>query len=230
VTSLREPLKADSASRARLALLLAAAVALGGCAHSGQARQQSELDELTRTLPGEYSGTSADGDAVTFTVSAVTAQLIGDNVFFVRETPSNNSRLVLWQGIWTMVGETSRSHDPGKGDALRIVQHNSLFKEPRRFAQADSNPELLESMLPQDLKALAGCDLVWHKDTTGFATAGTPDSCRPGNQVSGQWMAQGASLHGSQLILTERQIDDAGALDLRGAPRTLQLSRSGSAP
>jgi hypothetical protein len=64
----------------------------------------------------------------------------------------------------------------------------------------------------------------------GFATAGTPDSCRPGNQVGGQWMAQGASLHGSQLILTERQIDDAGALDLRGAPRTLQLSRSGSAP
>jgi hypothetical protein len=115
---------------------------------------------------------------------------------------------------------------------LRIVQHSFLFKEPRRWTEAGTNPEVLESMLPQDLKALPGCDLIWHKDEMGFATEGSGSlaACRPGSEASGLWMLETARLRGGELAVTERRVDENGALDMSGAPQTMHFSRTGSAP
>jgi hypothetical protein len=230
----------DRSGRAARLTLALAAVLLAGCAHSNQRQAQGEMAELQHGFPGEYSTGGSGAEAVTLTISSVSAQLVGDNVYYVRETPSNNHSLVLWQGVWTLVGEAERKRDERHGehqagaagteDALRIVQHNFLFKEPRRWGQAGSNPEVLESMLPQDLKALPGCDLVWHKDAMGFATEGTLEGCRPGSEASGLPMVVSATLHGADLSLTERQVDDSGSLDMRAAAQTLNLSRTGSAP
>ena len=233
--------------RGALTLLLAAAVVLAGCAaHPNKRQALREMTELQHAFPGEYSTdvSQADGgDPVTLTISSVSAELVGDTVYFVRETPSNNKALVIWQGVWTLVGEAERTHehernaaepptDHNPDDILRIVQHSFLFKEPRRWTEAGSNPEVLESMLPQDLKALPGCDLIWHKDETGFATEGPGSlaACRPGSEASGLWMLETASLHGGELAVTERRVDDNGALDMSGAPQTMHFSRTGSAP
>src|SRR5665213_333158 len=61
----------------------------------------AELVELRQALPGIYSSAAATpaqpsaltaGDAVTLSITPVEAQLIGDAVFFVRETAAAVSR------------------------------------------------------------------------------------------------------------------------------------------
>jgi hypothetical protein len=165
---------------------------------------------------------------VSLTISPVTAQLIGDAVYFVRETPADNTGLVLWQGVWTLTaapgGKRGKHHDE-----VRIVQHSFLFKDPRRWSAAASNPDLLESMLPQDLQALPGCDLVWHATEQGYETDSS-SGCQPGAHASGLWVEQQAKLNGAELSLTQRLVDNSGTLDRRDAPLVLHLSRGGAAP
>jgi len=220
-------------------LALAAAVLLGGCAHGNERQSQQALSGLQHALAGAYSsrasatGSTTPGaaggttDAVSLTVSPITAQLIGDAVFFVRETPADNPQLVLWQGLWTLAPLAGASPDHA-GGATRIVQHSFLFKDARRWAAAGSDPDVLVSVLPQDLQALPGCDLIWQQTDSGYETMGAIPDCHPGIKASGLWMAQHARLDASGLSLTERPVDDAGALDLRAAPLSLHLARSGS--
>src|SRR6185437_14964367 len=91
-----------------IVLTLGAAVLLAGCTAGAQRRQEQALSSLQHALAGVYSSTAAAGGtptadtAVTLTISPITAQLVGDAVFFVRETPADNEQLVLWQGIWTL--------------------------------------------------------------------------------------------------------------------------------
>src|SRR6202012_1667759 len=97
--------------------------------------------------------------------------------------------LVLWQGIWTFVAVAPEGHR--RKDAVPgIVQHSFLFKEPRRWASAASNPDLLVSMLPDDLQPLTGCDLLWKSTPTGYATQAPPLACHPGRLASGQRIEQ----------------------------------------
>jgi hypothetical protein len=236
-------------------LVLAGVLVLGGCAHSAALRGQGDLSELQRALPGIYTGGPAAGaaagaaptgdaasSAVTLTITPLTLQQIGDIVYFVRETPADNSRLVLAQGIWTLAiqGAThERDHgrsthrEPARSaddDHARIVQHRFLFKDPRRWAGAADEPDVLFSMLPQDLQALPGCDLVWRRTSSGFETEGGSQTCHPGSNEQGLWIEQHAQLVGTQLSLTERRTDANGALATDEAPLSLQLTRSGAAP
>lgn len=214
-------------------LLAATALTLTACAHSAERRQQAQFTELQRALPGTYISPAAGGAAadagVSLTVSPVTAQLIGDAVYFVRETPADNAGLVLWQGVWTLAPEAPARHRHAH-EAPGIVQHSFLFKDPRRWTSAASNPDLLVSMLPQDLQALPGCDLVWHATAAGFETMDAAGACSPGREASGLWVVQQARLEGSALTLIEHPIDAAGAPDLREAPMTLHLTRTGTPP
>ena len=214
--------------------LLAGTIALilAACAQTPERKHLSPLEGLQQALPGAYTSAPASGtgDAgVSFTIAPVTAQLIGEKVYFVRETPADNSGLVLWQGIWTFVGVTPKGHRPA-GAKPGIMQHNFLFKDPRRWASAGSNPDLLVSMLPDDLQPLTGCDLLWQSTPTGYATEKMSGECRPGRLASGLWIEQGAELQGSKLTLTEQPLDSSGEPDLRAAPITLQLTRTGSPP
>lgn len=215
----------------RVPLALGAAMLLAGCAHGAARRSQQALSGLERALPGVYSSTSgaSAGGAVSLTISPVTAQLIGDVVYFVRETPADNTQLVLWQGVWTLAPQADRDgHQGDSRDEPRIVQHSFLFKDPRRWTAAASNPDLLLSMLPQDLQAMPGCDLIWHQTDTGFETVDAPPACHPGARASGLWIEEQARLAGSDLFLTERPVDGSGTPDLHDAPVSMHLSRTGS--
>jgi CpeT/CpcT family (DUF1001) len=249
---------APSGGALAIGALAFAAVALAGCADSGLRRGQADLAALQRALPGVYTGGSAStgaastgaaagsadsdaGDAagssaVTLSIQPITAQVLGDAVYFVRETPADNANLVLAQGIWTLAlggsGDRSDAHESGhdKSDSgPAIVQHRFLFKDPRRWVGAADNPDLLLSILPQDLQALPGCDLVWHRTSTGFEAGSEPQSCQPGSGAQGLWIEQHAQLQGKQLSLLERRTGADGALDTGGPPLSLQLARTGSA-
>jgi hypothetical protein len=214
--------------------LLAGTVALllVGCAHSPERKQLSQLQGLQHALPGVYTSAASGGaqDAgVSLTVSQINAQLIGENVFFVRETPADNSGLVLWQGVWTLVSVAPEGHGH-KHDEPGIMQHSFLFKEPRRWASAASNPDLLVSMLPDDLQPLPGCDLVWQLIPKGYDTKKMAGDCHPGRLASGLWIEQQADLEGSALTLVEQPLDASGAPDLRAAAVTVHLTRTGSPP
>ncbi len=248
-----------------LALLaLSGLLMLGGCASSAARRRgQNDLAELQRELPGTYTSSSADSatattaapqasSSVTLSIQPITAQLIGDAVYFVRETPSDNPRLVLAEGIWTLALQAparargnKQAHGSGEhagedagegagagagaGDhADRIVEHRFLFKDPRRWVGAADNPDLLLSMLPEDLQPLSGCDLVWQKTPTGFRT-NTLRSCHPGSGAQGLWVDQHAQLVGTRLTLIQSRTDADGALDSGEPPLSLQLTRTTSA-
>ena len=214
--------------------LLAGTIALMlvGCANSPERKQLSQLEGLQKALPGVYTSPAASGAAdsdVSFSISPVTAQLIGEKVFYVRETPADNAGLVLWQGIWTFVAIAPKGHqrtheEPG------IMQHSFLFKQPRRWASAGSNPDLLVSMLPDDLQPLPGCDLLWQSNPMGYEAKKMSGDCRPGRLASGLWIEQQADLEGEALTLTEQPLDANGAPDLHVAPITLHLTRTGSPP
>lgn len=208
-----------------VALVCVAVTLLAGCANRTERHQELALSGLQHALSGSYHSSSPATDTpVRLTISPVTAQLIGDAVYYVRETPADNNGLVLWQGVWSLTVLVG-----GKHDEVRIVQHNFLFKDPRRWAAAATNPDLLESMLPTDLQALPGCDLVWRATEHGYETLDSSNSCQPGTRASGLWVEQQATLDGTGLSLTQRLVDDSGTLD-RGAPQLLHLARAGAAP
>jgi hypothetical protein len=215
-----------------MAAAAAAAVLLLGCA--GQARRgQAELEQLKQALPGVYgapaqsasaAGASASGTpaaaAVTLSILPVAAQFIGENVFLVRETAADNAQLVLSQGVWTL----TLAPKPA-----RIVQQSFLLKDPRRWVGAAEHPEMLLSMLPQDLQPLPGCELAWEKTADGFqAMALQAGGCRPGAAAQGLWIERGARLAGQRLTLTERHTGADGALDGGAAPLSLTLERGAS--
>jgi len=190
--------------------LLACALLAAGCSTQRTRHEQSDFEQLQRALPGSYDSTRS-GDAagssaaqpVTLSIQLVRAQLVGDTVYFVRETPSDNPRLVLEQRIWIL------TLDP----MGRIIQHMLLFKDPRRWTGVASEPDLLESMLPQDLQALAGCDLQWQHAADAFTATAPPQACHPGAASQGLWVTTRLHLGDRQLQLSERRTGADGALD-----------------
>ena len=217
-------------------------IGLAGCATQAS-RRQADLTALQLALPGSYStsqiaaraaaASTAETPAaaragspshaplgVTLSIVPVqSANVIGDNVYFVRETAANNDRLVLAESIWTL------TIDPRKG----IVQQGFLFKDPQRWLDAAEDPSLLVSLLPEDLQSMSGCELAWTRTPTGFEASALSGSCRPGAAAAGLWIERRAQLSGGRLSLTEQHCGPDGVLDTRGAPMTLVLARAGYA-
>jgi CpeT/CpcT family protein DUF1001 len=207
---------------------IAAAIALLVAACSTQSsRRQADFEALRHALPGIYANATDAGasnggasSAVRLTITPVIAQTIGDPVYFVRESPVGNERLVLAERIWTLV------LDP-QG---RLVQQMFAFKDPRHWLGAAEHRDLLLGLLPQDLTLFVGCELIWQRSTSGFATEAlrTPDPCEPGSSVQGQWVERELKLEGSQLALSERQVGSDGALSDAAGSTALTLQRHAS--
>jgi hypothetical protein len=225
------------------ALTLSLIIGVGlfpGCSTQAE-RAQSDLDTLSSALPGIYhdepsapgavAGASGGSGAparagsaptVTLSIARVHVQLVGDVVYFVRESAASNERLVYAQRIWTLA--LNRQGE--------LVQHMFLFKDPRRWIGASEHPELLLSLLPDDLAPLQGCELIWRKTPQGFQASSAHADCQPGNAAQGQSIERGAKLEGTELALAERQIGADGALLPASGPAfTLVLRRGcGTAP
>jgi hypothetical protein len=229
---------------------------IGGCS-SQAARQQTELAVLSSALPGVYhdggapvaaaAGAAAAGapgassaPTLTFSIKRVRVQLVGDVVFFVRETAATNAHLVFEQRIWTLVLNAQG----------QVLQRTYRFKDPRRWVGVADDQDLLLSLLPEDLELLQGCELIWQlsssdatgapraahgppratgaTDATHFEASPAHDSCQPGEATQGQSIERGATLNGTELSLAERQIGADGSLLPTSGPAFTLILRRGS--
>ena len=185
---------------ARGAALLAAALALGGCASQGELRKR-ELAVLAVQLPGNYANPRQ-----ALTILRLTAPLVGDQVFYVRETAADDVRRVIGERIWSLTATAD----------ARIVGVVYQLDEPARWRAGADNPELFRSLLLRDLRLLSGCELVWQQTPRGFSGASAAGRCRRGAEGSVGRLEQSWLLEGDQLAFSEQPgaaPDAAGAAD-----------------
>jgi hypothetical protein len=184
-------------------------------AESQKKKDEAEFKALLKALPGEYDNlTQADEDhsgqhaAVMLTIKPLNLQSLGRLVMLARETAANDKHRILSQRLWTL--ERNKEN--------QIVQQVYVFKEPARWVRAVDDPEILEALVPDDLRQLAGCELVWTKTDTGFTGANRPKACRPPSEQEGMLVQTSAELNGEDLTVTELQAGPGGRLPAQVDP------------
>ena len=146
-----------------MALMLAAGGALALAACSSQAElRKSQLATLADQLPGNYVNPRQ-----MLTVMRVAAPLVGDQVFYLRETAANDARRIVSERIWSL----QVSADGG------IVGGVYALEEPDRWHIGTESPELFRSLLMRDLRALPGCELLWTSSAHGFSATSASARC-----------------------------------------------------
>lgn len=191
---------------------LAAALTLAYCG-SLAARERDVLAQLAAQLPGRYDNRAqAEGDrsgggaghaAIELLIARVPALLVGDTVFYVRETAADDPRRVLSQRLWVLGAAR-------EGVMLSVFR----FAEPGRWRDGAAQPELFRALLLRDLEVLPGCELHWRRAGGGFRGANDPATCaaEPG-AASGARLEQVLELGPGTLSLVERRRDAAGRAD-----------------
>jgi len=154
-------------------LMIAGTLALGACTSQADLRKV-ELDTLSLQLPGEYVNPHQ-----TLTILRLPATMVGDQVFYVRETMADDSRRVISERIWNLeiIG------------GARIHATAYALDEPGHWRGGIDDPDLFRSLLMRDLRSLPGCEMLWQKTPQGFSAAGTNAYCPQswkleGNEIS----------------------------------------------
>jgi len=192
--------------------VMLATMGLAGCASQEKLRQ-AELATLAAALAGTYDnaaqarddiarGAAAPHAGLRLTITEIYAPLVGARVFHVRETSLDDPRRLIMQRVWTL------SLSPDK----RLTQRVMALAEPERWRTGD--PELFRSLLPQDLRPLAGCDLYWTATAAGFSGQNQHAACRADASVGDEarTIEYRAELQGDRLAIGERQYDAAGRI------------------
>lgn len=214
-----------------------AALWLAACAQDQPKPDDAVLAVLQGRLPGHYDNTAqaraaagAPGApaAIDLLIMPANAIMVGKAAYYVRETVAGDPHRLLSQYIWVfgrtveLPGKSAKAH-PGGKDAKEakdtkeehLEQHVYLFKEPQRWTRVGEQPELLESLLPDDLQRLTGCELLWTRTETGFTAERHSTSCSPAMRSEGQLLEQRIELRDNRLALLEQQV---GADGLNDAP------------
>jgi hypothetical protein len=191
------------------AATLLAVLLLAGCTTEATKRQ-IEFDKLVKTLPGQYDNraqakadASGEHAALALLIRPVDALAVGKIVMFVRETAADDPRRILAQHIWTFDMDNSN----------HLVQTNYLFKEPQRWVHAADDPYVIQSVLPNDLSVLSGCNLTWRKSDYGFQATTKATECKASAGAEGLLIEQSAELRGSDLLLNEQLSGPGGTLE-----------------
>ena len=164
----------ENRPRWRLAIpALGAALALAACTDH-EALRRKELTDLAVLLPGTY-----DNALQTLTILRVPAPLIGDRIFYVRETAANDVRRVVSERIWNLDALSESS-------AAVIVYR---LAEPDRWHSAVQDPEIFRSMVTGDLHPVDGCALIWQKVDKGYKAAAVSPRCPQRWRVDGDELA-----------------------------------------
>lgn len=212
----------------RRLVLLAVALTISGCSGEPTKPSSDALVELQARLPGRYdnaaqvrsdarAGMAQSQPPIDLLIVQANAALIGKTTYYVRQTPSGDPRRVLSQYIWVF-GRTVEAH--GKHDnkdehgkqKQYLEQHVYVFKEPQRWLRAGEQPEMLESLLPEDLQRLTGCELLWTRNDTGFTAERRTSNCVPESKSEGQLIEQKIELKDIHLSLLEQQISPEGLI------------------
>jgi hypothetical protein len=192
----------------RLVVALAA-LALAACTSQQELRKQ-ELAVLGAQLPGSYdnlqqvqadaaAGRSGAHAAQALLVLKLRAPLVGDDVFYVRETAAQDTRRVTSERIWSLSLSTDR----------KIVATVARFEEPDRWRIGADNPDLFRSLLLRDLRTIEGCELLWQKTALGYSGDTVGNACRRGGAAGAALQIQHWRLAGDQLELSEAAGDDS---------------------
>jgi len=170
-------------------------------------KEEAEFVALLKTLPGDYdnlaqteSEESGQHAAVILSIKPLNVQTVGKLVLYVRETAADDPRRLLVQRIWIL--ERAKEH--------QFIQHVYLFKEPQRWMHAGDDPLLMQSLLPDDISQLVGCEVLWTPTDTGFTAALRPQGCRTAASSSGMLIETAATLNGDDLTMNEQQPDAGG--------------------
>lgn len=193
---------------------LLACLLLAACVDQPQ-KSERELGELVGLVAGRYD-TIAQAraearagaplrEALQLAIVPVHAPLIGDSVFYLQEQVANDPRRVTAQRL--VIFEVAQ------GVPL-LVETQLALVEPARWRGGDDNPELFRSLLPQDVKPIAGCEISWKKVEGGFDGSTNPTRCRSESRSTGETLnvEMKLELRGDELTITERRRDGAGAI------------------
>jgi hypothetical protein len=185
-----------------------AVMLLAGC-KTEASRREADFDKLIKALPGQYDNrTQASNDergehaAVALLIQPLDAITVGKIVMFVRETAANDPRRILAQHIWTFDLDKKQ----------QLVQSIYLFKEPQRWVHAVDDPYVMQSLLPDDLTLLSGCNLTWSKSDFGFQASTKAAECKGSAGAEGLLIEQSAELRGTDLLLNEQLSGPGGVL------------------
>jgi CpeT/CpcT family (DUF1001) len=214
-------------SMRKVSFLLIGLVLLGGCAAQPK-RDELMLSELSALLGGSYDNiaqarNSPDHVPLRLMIVPVRAPLVGDHVFYVQEMAADDPRRVLGQRVYVL------NLVPGQEQAV-LTQMD--IKEPTRWRDGHLNRDLFRSLLPQDLRVRAGCDLLWVRDGIEFK-ADSGSACRIASRATGETLRveQHMRLDADGLQLREQHRDAAGQLVFGAeADPVYRLARRADAP
>lgn len=171
-------------TRVMVALAGCGALALSACASQADLRK-ADLAALSIQLPGDYRNPRQE-----LTIVRLAAPMVGDQVFYVRETMADDSRRVISERVWSL--------DVAAGARILAVAY--ALDEPERWRGGAESPELFRSLLTRDLRSLPGCEMEWQKSPRGFVARGTSAFC-----------PQSWRLEGDELSFSDRP-DAAGTI------------------
>jgi hypothetical protein len=211
----RKRTPARTSSVGGVLICIGVAAALMACS-SGKNTKPDELGmaQIVRWLPGTYNNTAqhdadvkagkAPHDALAVAIVPIDSPIMGAHAFYFQEMAADDPRRVMVQEILTF-----EMTDKG-----RIKESIASFVEPRRWRDANLNPEVLTALVPDDLTQLSGCDLFWTRAPDGFVGANEPLRCHTASQSSEAAARTDlrAELSATELSLSERSYDASGAL------------------
>jgi hypothetical protein len=147
---------------------------LVGCGGS-LAQRKIELAQLGRVLPGEYDNLdqvkTPEGAQLTplrVAIVPIYAPLLGRDIFYLQEMAADDSRRVTAQRVLSL-----EVTPDGK-----LLQGVYALNEPARWRDGHEKADLFKSLLPQDLRLVEGCDVVWQVSGKRFTGANDPARCR----------------------------------------------------
>ena len=155
------------------ALLLGAALTLAACA-SQEEVQQGEVKNLAVLLPGVYSNPKQ-----VLVIMNIFAPMMSGNLLYVRETAADDARRVISERVWSL-DVNANNH---------IIATVYAFAEPDRWRNGPEDPELFRSMMQDDVRQLAGCELIWEKTARGYTATSASARCPQSWKFDGDQLA-----------------------------------------
>jgi CpeT/CpcT family (DUF1001) len=169
-------------------LVLGAAAMLAACTSQEELRQ-AEVRDLALLLPGVYSNSTQ-----VLVIMNIFAPMMSGNLLFVRETAADDARRVISERVWSL-DVNANNH---------VVATVYTLGQPDRWRNGVEDPELFRSMMQQDVRQVAGCELIWEKTAHGYNATSASPHC-----------PQSWKFDGDQLAFSDRPVDPTP-----GAPDT----------
>jgi hypothetical protein len=192
-----------------------AATVLAACAAQRETKKQElDLAQMMRWLPGTYNNVAQhDADvragkppheALAVAIVPIDSPIMGAHAFYLQLMAADDPRRVMAQQILSF-----ELTDKGK-----IKESVATLVEPRRWRDANLNPEILTALVLEDLTPMSGCDLFWTRTPDGFVGANEPLRCHTASHSSEAAARTDlrAELKATEFYFSEQSYDGSGAL------------------